>query len=56
MAETTGPEQRRVLVAQAEMIERVSTGTVPEAADREDVHRRYLTVLALHRRLDGAGR
>ncbi|MEZ0089057.1 DUF2254 domain-containing protein [Streptacidiphilus sp. EB129] len=56
MAETTGPEQRRVLVAQAEMIERVSTGTVPEAADREDVHRRYLTVLALHQRLDGAGR
>ncbi|MDF2254734.1 DUF2254 domain-containing protein [Streptantibioticus ferralitis] len=48
MTETTSPEQRQVLVSQAEMIERVSTESVPEQADREDVHRRYLAVLTLN--------
>ncbi len=54
MAETTTPDQRQVLLAQAGMIERVSERSVPEPADREDVHRRYLGVLAQYARLDVA--
>ncbi|MQS16989.1 DUF2254 domain-containing protein [Streptomyces kaniharaensis] len=48
MAETRTEPQRRVLLAQAEMIERLSRESVAEAADRHDVHRRYLAVLAAH--------
>ncbi|GAA2793406.1 DUF2254 domain-containing protein [Kitasatospora paracochleata] len=51
MAETTTEEQRRVLLRQAEMIERLNRDSVPEEADREDVHRRYLAVHAAHARL-----
>jgi uncharacterized membrane protein len=53
MTETTTPDQRQVLLAQAEMIERVNAESVAEAADRDDVHRRYLTLLALHQSLEG---
>ncbi|MGK4579259.1 DUF2254 domain-containing protein [Kitasatospora sp. HPMI-4] len=48
MTETTTQEQRRVLLEQAEMIDRLNTETVTEPADRADVHRRYLAVLAAH--------
>jgi uncharacterized membrane protein len=47
MAETSGPGQRRVLVDQAAMIERASERSVPEAADRADVRRRFEAVLAI---------
>jgi uncharacterized membrane protein len=46
MAETSGSAQRRVLLEQAEMIQRASERSVPEAADRADVRRRYEEVLA----------
>ncbi|MCX4745719.1 DUF2254 domain-containing protein [Kitasatospora sp. NBC_01287] len=48
MVGTTGEEQCAVLLDQAAMIDRLSAETVTEAADREDVHRRYLAVLAAH--------
>jgi uncharacterized membrane protein len=41
MAYTTSVEQREVLLEQAEMILRASEESVPEAADRADVRRRY---------------
>ena len=46
MAETSSAGQRRVLLEQAAMIERASERSVPEAADRDDVRRRYEAVLA----------
>ena len=46
MADTSSPGQRRVLLDQAAMIQRASERSVPEAADREDVRRRYGAVLA----------
>ncbi|HEY5359085.1 MAG TPA: DUF2254 domain-containing protein [Streptosporangiaceae bacterium] len=46
MAETSGPAQRRVLLEQADMIQRASERSVPEAADRADVRRRYEEVQA----------
>ena len=54
MSETSTPEQRQVLLAQAEMIERVNIDSVPEPSDRDDVHRRYEAVLLLNARLDAA--
>ncbi|MEV7774991.1 DUF2254 domain-containing protein [Kitasatospora sp. NPDC086791] len=53
MSETTTEQQSRVLLAQAEMIERLSRESVTEAADRADVHRRYLNFLAVHAALAG---
>jgi uncharacterized membrane protein len=41
MAHTKSPAQREVLLEQAEMILRASEESVPEAADRADVRRRY---------------
>jgi uncharacterized membrane protein len=41
MEYTTTPEQRVVLMHQADMILRASTESVPEPDDREDVRRRY---------------
>jgi uncharacterized membrane protein len=41
MAYTSTAEQREVLLEQAEMILRASEESVPEAADRADVRRRY---------------
>ncbi|MFJ8628626.1 DUF2254 domain-containing protein [Kitasatospora sp. NPDC093550] len=57
MAETRNEGQRQVLLDQAGMIERLSRESVAEPADREDVRRRYLAVLAAHdhaRRTDGS--
>ncbi|WP_218893145.1 DUF2254 domain-containing protein [Streptomyces sp. 1331.2] len=48
MSETKTEQQRQVLLAQAEMIERLSRESITEPSDREDVHRRYLTLLAVH--------
>jgi uncharacterized membrane protein len=53
MAETSGVEQRRVLLDQAAMILRASERSVPEEADRADVRRRYEEALAADRRLAG---
>jgi hypothetical protein len=60
MADTSGPGQRRVLLDQGAMIDRASERSVPEAADRADVRRRYEHLLTLDRRLaatvpDGRG-
>jgi uncharacterized membrane protein len=46
MERTTTDEQRAVLLGQAEMIERSSSESVPEASDRADVRRRYEAVLS----------
>lgn len=55
MSETTTEQQREVLLAQAGMIERLGRESVSEPADRDDVHRRYLAVLAVHADLTGRG-
>jgi uncharacterized membrane protein len=46
MDETSSAGQRRVLMDQAAMIDRASERTVREAADREDIRRRYEQLLA----------
>ena len=46
MERSTTEDQRAVLLGQAEMIERSSQQSVPEAADRADVRRRYDAVLS----------
>jgi uncharacterized membrane protein len=51
MEETTGDGQRRVLLEQAAMIDRASERSVPEAADRADVRRRYEAILTMEARL-----
>jgi uncharacterized membrane protein len=51
MAETTSEGQRRVLLEQAAMIDRASERSVPEAADRADVRRRYEAILTVEARL-----
>jgi hypothetical protein len=51
MAETSSAGQRRVLLDQAAMIQRASERSVPEAADREDIRRRYEAVLTADSRL-----
>ncbi|MFD7903876.1 DUF2254 domain-containing protein [Kitasatospora sp. NPDC057904] len=48
MTETRTEQQCRVLIAQAEMIERLNQESVAEATDRDDVRRRYLGVLAAY--------
>jgi uncharacterized membrane protein len=53
MMETTTTGQRRVLLEQAEMIQRASERSVPEEADRADVRRSYEAVLMAEARLDG---
>jgi hypothetical protein len=45
MMETSGASQRRLLLDQAEMIQRASERSVPEASDRADVWRRFEAVL-----------
>jgi uncharacterized membrane protein len=60
MTETSSAGQRRVLVDQAAMIERASERSVPEAADRADIRRRYESVLTAEaglasRELTGSG-
>jgi uncharacterized membrane protein len=44
MAETTSEGQRRVLLEQAEMINRACERSVPEADDRAEIQRRYQIV------------
>jgi uncharacterized membrane protein len=56
MAETTSEGQRRVLLEQAEMINRACERSVPEAADRADIQRRYEAVLTVESRLTASGR
>jgi uncharacterized membrane protein len=51
MTETSGPGQRRVLLEQAEMIQRASERSVSEEADRVDVRRSYDAVLLVETRL-----
>ena len=51
MTETTSEGQRRVLLEQAAMIDRASERSVPEAADRADVRRRYEAILTVESRL-----
>jgi len=51
MADTSSAGQRRVLVDQAEMIQRLAERSVPEKADRDDIRRRYEAVLAADVRL-----
>ena len=46
MAYTSTPQQRELLLEQAAMILRASEESVPEEADRSDVHRHYDRVLA----------
>jgi uncharacterized membrane protein len=45
MASTTSPEQRELVLAQADMIMRSCEESVPEKSDRADVRRRYEAVL-----------
>jgi uncharacterized membrane protein len=56
MAETTTEGQRRVLLEQAQMINRACERSVPEAGDRADVQRRYEAVLIVESRLTASGR
>ena len=51
MMETSGPGQRRVLLEQAEMIQRANERSVSEEADRVDVRRSYEAVLVAETRL-----
>ena len=51
MAQTTEAGQRQVLLDQAAMIDRACERTVPEAADRADVRRRFEAVLTTEARL-----
>ncbi len=51
MTETTSDGQRRVLLEQAAMIDRASERSVPEAADRADIRRRYEAILTMESRL-----
>jgi uncharacterized membrane protein len=54
MAHATSPEQREVLLEQAEMILRGCEESVTEAADRADVRRRYDLVHAAAATVDAA--
>lgn len=59
MEETSTAGQRRVLLDQAAMIDRLSDRTIAEATDRADVRRRYEAILTLAARLasrDDGGR
>jgi len=56
MTETTSEGQRRVLLDQAAMIDRASERSVPEAADRADIRRRYEAILTMESRLTASGR
>jgi uncharacterized membrane protein len=56
MTETTTDGQRRVLLEQAAMIDRASERSVPEAADRADIRRRYEAMLTMESRLTASRR
>jgi uncharacterized membrane protein len=53
MMETSDAGQRRLLLDQAEMIQRASERSVPEASDRADVWRRFEAVLTAEAGLAG---
>ncbi len=55
MTETTSDGQRRVLLEQAAMIDRASERSVPEAADRADIRRRYEAILTLESKRTASG-
>jgi uncharacterized membrane protein len=55
MAETTSEGQRRVLLEQAQMINRACERSVPEASDRADIQRSYEAVLTVEARLTASG-
>ena len=55
MTETTSDGQRRVLLEQAAMIDRASERSVPEAADRADIRRRYEAILTMESKLTASG-
>jgi len=55
MAETSTEGQRRVLLEQAAMIDRASERSVPEAADRTDIRRRYEAILTMESGLTARG-
>ncbi len=55
MTETTSDGQRRVLLEQAAMIDRASERSVPEAADRADIRRRYEAILTMESQLAASG-
>ena len=56
MAETTSEGQRRVLLEQAQIINRACERSVPEASDRADIQRSYEAVLTVEARLTASGR
>jgi uncharacterized membrane protein len=56
MTETTSDGQRRVLLDQAAMIDRAGERSVPEAADRADIRRRYEAILTMESQLAASGR
>lgn len=53
MVQTTDAERARVLMDQAEMIRRANTDSVPEAADRSDVERRFTELHDVYGRRTG---
>ena len=53
MTETSDASQRRLLLDQAEMIQRASERSVAEASDRDDVRRRFEAVLTAEAGLAG---
>jgi uncharacterized membrane protein len=56
MAHTNSPAEREVLLEQALMILRASEESVPEAADRAGVQRRYELVEAAQRTAETSAR
>ncbi len=52
MENTVGPEQRRVLMRQAEMILRAAESDIHEEMDLEDVRRRHRRIVAIEMRLE----
>ena len=53
VSEAATPEQRRVLMRQAEMILRSAEESVPEANDLDDVRFRYHRLIAVSAQADG---
>src|ERR1700749_3341849 len=56
MAETTSEGERRVVLEQAQMINRACERSVPEASARADIQRSYEAVLTVEARLTASGR
>jgi uncharacterized membrane protein len=56
MSDASGAGQRQVLLDQGDMIMRGADRSVPEAADRDDIRRRYDVLVAAGRRAAGGDR